>query len=447
MKSGQSPSRNSNHEEGITPAWPQPDRRLLGNGLTVLVSELPHLHTAAIGLYVRAGSRYESRQESGLSHLVEHVLFRGCERYPSVGELNEAIEDVAVEVGGSTGREFCAYEAVLDPRHVRALLDVMGAMFTAPSFIDVDLERAIILEELRDEVDERGVDIDVDNVAKAALFPGDPLGRKIGGDTRRLETFDSAACRAWFDTHYGGENLVLVVAGPVVAEEVFDWSARFLGELPRGTRKTTQAATPRADLPALEYVSQPGSQSDVHLMWHLPPVDHPDFPALVVAYRLLEDGASARLRRRLVDERALAYRAGASLETYEGVSMFTIEASTAHENVRDVVEEALAVIGSLATDPVGAPEWSRWQSRAMFDVGSGLDHPSYICSSLGLDALLQGHDTPLHRLNRALETTPEQLRDAVARYLTGDRMQLSVIGDLEPLERAALRRIVHRCRA
>jgi predicted Zn-dependent peptidase len=428
------------------PSWPRPDRRLLANGLTVLVSELTHLHTAAIGLYVRAGSRYEAPENSGLSHLVEHVLFRGCERYPSVGELNEAIEDVAVEVGGSTGREFCAYEAVLDPTHVRSLLDVMGAMFTAPAFIDVDLERAIILEELRDEVDERGVDIDVDNVAKAALFPKDPLGRKIGGDTRRLEDFDSAACRAWFDAHYGAENLVLVIAGPVVTEEVFDWCASFLEDIPRGVRQTVQAATPRADLPALEYVSQPGSQSDIHLTWHLPSVDHPDFPALVVAYRLLEDGASARLRRRLVDERALAYRAGASLETYEGVSMLTIEASTSHENVRAVVEEALAVIESLATEPVGEHEWSRWQSRAIFDVGSGLDHPSYICSSLGLDALLPGHDTPLDRLKRALETTPDQLRDAVARNLIGRRMQLSVIGDLEPLQRAALRRIVHRCR-
>ncbi len=446
MKSGQSPSRKSQIREGVLPSWPRPNRRQFDNGLTVLVSELPHLHTAAIGLYVRAGSRYESREESGLSHLVEHVLFRGCERYPSVGALNEAIEDVAVEVGGSTGREFCAYEAVLDPRHVRALLDVMGAMFTSPAFIDVDLERAIILEELRDEVDERGVDTDVDNVAKAALFPGDPLGRKIGGDTRRLETFDSASCRAWFEAYYGAENLVLVVAGPVAAPEIFDWSARFLGDMPRGARREAPAATPRSDLPALEYVSQPGSQSDIHLTWLMPAVEHPDFPALVVAYRLLEDGASARLRRRLVDERALAYRAGASLETYEGVSMFTIEASTAHENVRAVVEETLTVIGSLATDLVGAPEWSRWQSRAIFDVGSGLDHPSYICSSLGLDALLQGQDTPVHRLNRALETTPEELRDAVARHLTGDRMQLSVIGDLEPLERAALRRIVHRCR-
>lgn len=429
------------------PSWPRPYRTTLPNGLTVLVSELSHLHTAAIGLYVRAGSRYESREESGLSHLVEHVLFRGCERYPSVRALNEAIEDVAVEIGGSTGREFCAYEAVLDPRNVRSLLDVMGAMFTAPTLVGVDLERAIILEELLDEVDERGGELDVDNVAKAALFPGSPLGRKIGGDRRRLTHFDGASCRAWFDAHYGAENLVLVVAGPLVAEEVSAWCARALGDLPRGARQSPATATPRADLPALELVSQPGSQSDIHLTWHLPPVSHGDFPALLVAYRLLEDGASARLRRRLVDERALAYRAGASLETYEGVSLLTIEASTSHENVQEVVEEALAVIESLATERVDSATWSRWQSRAIFDVASGLDHPSYICSSLGLDELLPGHGTPVERLERALQTTPEELRDAVARTLVGHRMQLSVIGDLEPLQRAGLRRIVHRCRS
>lgn len=447
MNRGQSPSTKSTCDLEPIPSWPTTQRRHLANGLEVLVSELPHVHTAAAGLFARVGSRHESAEQSGLSHLVEHVLFRGCERHPDVRSLNEAIEEVAVELGGSTGREFCAYEAALDPRNVEALIELLGEMFHAPTFAGIELERAIILEELRDEIDERGRDLDVDNLAKAAMFPRDPLGQKIGGDERRLRRFDEQACRAWFSDHYGAENMVFAVAGPLAAADVFRWADANLGRLPRGERRSTGRARVREDLPALEYLSQPGPQSDVQLTWPLPSARHDEFPALVAAYRLLEDGASSRLRRHLVDERALAYRVGASLETYEDVSLLTIEASTSHEKVRDVVEAALHVIQGMATETVPAAEWSRWRRRATFDVASGLDHPAYLCSSLGLSALLPGQDSPADRLQRALAVSREELRSAVSTHLSGRRLQLSVIGELEPIHRAGLRRIIHRARA
>ncbi|MEC9072518.1 MAG: pitrilysin family protein, partial [Myxococcota bacterium] len=204
--------------------WANPRRVVLNNGLTLLIGTLPHLCTASMGLYVRVGSRYERSGEYGLSHLVEHLLFRGCEGAPTSRALNEAIESLTPGLDASTGREFTALEALCAPEDLHSLLALVGKMVSAPHLADVDAEREIILQEIADEVDPDGRDVDVDNVAKAALFPGDGLGRKIGGDPRSLRRLRREDCLRWLESHYAAENMVLVVVHPDAQAPVADWA-------------------------------------------------------------------------------------------------------------------------------------------------------------------------------------------------------------------------------
>ena len=428
-------------------AWPVPVRRTLGNGLRALCVPLPHLHTAHVLLFVRVGSRFEGTEESGLSHLLEHVLFRGCAAYPSTFELNSAFEACSTGLDAATSRDFTTFDASCAPKNVPRVLELIGAMMSAPTFADVEVEKQVIEEELQDELDSSGRDVDCDNLAKLALFPGPGLGAKIGGRLRRIERYGEDDCRRWFERHYAGLNMVCAVAGPVDAEATLDAIAASLGGLPRGEARSVATPVMRSDLPALEYVRHAGSQTDLQLAWATVAETHEDWPALLFAQRVLDDGSCSRLRHRVVDQLGLAYHAGAEFEIYQGISVLAVETQTRHSMVIRTLDALLEVAQAMGTDPLDDAEFERVRNRIAFELTSVRDAPGTAAYWFGLQDLHDGSDTPEERASRLARVTADEVRAAWARHIVMGKVQLTVVGDLAPLDRAALRRRLHRLRS
>src|SRR5205823_3423766 len=156
-------------------------KSVLANGLRVVTVELGHLHAGMLAAYVRAGSRHEEAQKNGVSHFLEHLFFRGSTGYPDGRLLNSVVEDVGGNLNGVTTRDHGYYYTPVHPQRLGIPFAVLGDMLARPLFKEVELEREVILEEILDEVDEEGRDIDVDNLSKRALFADHPLGQKIAG--------------------------------------------------------------------------------------------------------------------------------------------------------------------------------------------------------------------------------------------------------------------------
>ena len=433
---------------GLLAAWPRAHLDVLSNGLRVVHVPLPHLHTAAVTLYVRVGSRYETPQESGLSHVLEHLLFRGCAAYPAVVSFNEAIETCATGLGASTYRDFGMYDATCAPARVPELLALLGAMLEAPrlSAADLEIERQVILEEIADDVDERGRDVDVDNIAKRGLFGDRGLGLKVGGRPSVVRRLGAADCRAWYERHYGARNMVLVVAGPVPRADAVAWADATLGHLAPGELRRPAAPVTRTKLPALEYVDDAGNQSGVQLSWVVPGEEHEDWPALLLAHRALDDGTSARLRRRIVDEEGLAYHVSADLETYEGVGLFQIDLTLSNGNVLRAVDVTLGLLADLAASPLRDAEWRRLRGRYGFELSASVDSAPAVASWFGLQQLHEPHHGLAERYERVMAVGRDDLGPALRRHLSPSRLQLTVVGSLEPVARAGLRRRLHRLR-
>src|SRR6185436_20076078 len=195
-------------------------RARLANGLRLLTIETPHLHTANVCLYVRAGSRYETPATNGLSHFLEHMLFRGSGRYPSSFALNLAIEELGGTLYAETGRDYSLYQIALHPGHVARGLEILGDLFAAPTLRDIDLERKIIVEEIPEDLDDRGRNVNLDDQSRKLAWDGHPLGFPITGPLRNVRGYSVADVRAHFRRFYGAANLVLAVAGPVSARRV-----------------------------------------------------------------------------------------------------------------------------------------------------------------------------------------------------------------------------------
>ena len=200
----------------------------LENGLGVTTVALPHLHTAVCALFIKVGARFEAPEDNGLSHFVEHMLFRGTERYPTSLALNTAVESLGSTLHAETGRDYTLFQLALEPDRVPEAIDVLGELLTRPRFSDIELERELVLEEINEDYDEHGVEINADDIARGLVLGSHPLGQRIIGPRGNVERFSLADVQRHFQTFYGARNANLCVAGPVEHGVIVEHASRAL---------------------------------------------------------------------------------------------------------------------------------------------------------------------------------------------------------------------------
>ena len=380
--------------------WAEAQRRVLANGVRVVTVPAAHLHSAMIALYVRAGSRHESPEVNGVSHFLEHLFFRGSEGYPDTVAMNALVEAAGGSLNGITARDHGCYYTALDAGQLGTGLSVLGDMLRRPLLKDMDVEREVILEEILDEVDADGRDIDTDNLAKRIAFAGHPLALKIAGTPRTIRKLRRADVRSHLRRFYVGANLVLCVAGPVREDEVLDLAQEHLGALPRGRRSRDQAPPPWPRGPILELTGHEDAQAELCLGFPCPPESHPEYPAHVVLRRILDDGLSSRLPFEVVERRGLAYSIHAGVDTFADAGMFVVDGACAPRKLPRVVEEVLRVLADLASRPVGEEELLRVQRRHRTTLGFSLDSAAELAGWYGSGELLEAPETFEERCRR-----------------------------------------------
>lgn len=367
----------------------EPRRSTLDNGLRVVTIELPHLHAAMASVYVRAGSRHEAAATNGVSHFLEHLFFRGSEGYPVGRAMNALVEDVGGDLNGVTTRDHGYYFTPLHPARLEVPLAVLGDMLARPLFKDVDVEREVILEEILDEVDEEGRDIDVDNLSKRALFEGHPLALKIGGTRETVGALREEELRAHHARAYGARNMVLAVAGPVPHARAVEVAAQAFGRLPPGTALDDGAPPgPFEGGPRLVTVDHKESQTSLQLSFRAPAEHHPDYPALRAIKRALSDGLASRLQLELVETRALAYSVGSGLESFSDCSMFEVGGSCAPKKAPQLAQELLRILGELCDAGITATELERAKVKSRIGLEFMLDSPADMLGWTGVGDLL-----------------------------------------------------------
>jgi predicted Zn-dependent peptidase len=431
------PSKNHARRE-LTPTdlIPFPARVATGrlrNGLCVVTVETPHLHAAAMGLYVRTGSRYETARNNGLSHFVEHMLFRGSAGFPTSFALNRAIEERCGMLCGETGRDYSLYQVQLHPSEMDDVLRILGDLFTAPLFADIELERAIVLEEILEDFDERGQRVNIDDVGRSCAWPGHPLGFPITGPEENIRRFSRRDVLAHFRLFHGARNLVLTVAGPISHERIMACAERAFGGLPSGQRQVPRPA-PKA-LPGLTFrtVRTDSAQVEVQLLFRALPDNHPQYPALVTLLRLLDDGMSTPLHYRVCDRKGLAYQVNAGLDPLGDTSLFEISAACGTEKLPELVGEILGILSELRDKPISAAELDKAKRRYARDLEAGFDDVDGLCAWFG-DSMLFGRPlrTPAERYRRMSRVSDTQIQQVAKEILRPERLVASCVGSFTP---------------
>lgn len=403
----------------------------LGNGLGVRLIPLPHLQSATVSFFVRVGSRYENAETNGLSHFLEHMLYRGTERHPAAHELNLAIEELGGTLDAATHVDFTSYDLTLPPETIAQGIELLAEVLQQPLLTSLHTEKQIIREEILEDLNEDGKQIDVDNVSRSLLFPDHPLGFSIAGPIDNLDRFETEDLRFHHGEYYTALNSLLCVTGAFDAGEIAK-TVQSQFEHMRSGRTIEPGGSPKAAaVDRFSYVHEHGSQTEVRLSFHTPGIASPEAPTLLLLDRVLDDGLSTRVHRVICEERGLAYEAFAGNDALEDCGVFDFGASVEHKKAPLLVETVCELIAELRKCPPTKEEVDKAKRRYLWDLRTVRDDPENAAHFVGSSALFGIPEQIRTVAERVQRVTADDIQSAAQRYLDPEHAYLTCVGVLD----------------
>ena len=418
------------------------EQRVMPGGLRLIILPLPHLHTATVSVHVKLGSRDESPGDNGLSHFLEHMLFRGSKHYPTSHDLNLAMEELGGTLYAATEADATCFEVSLPPSKTAAGIAILGDLLTSPRFGELDVEKRIVEEEIIECLDEEGREVDADNLGRELLFGDHGLGRPITGRLENLASFDEAALRRHMSNHYVGNKMVVCAAGDVDPHEVETAVAKAFACLPHGHGVATVAPPCVPEGPRFRHVRSKGSQTEVRICFVSLGRRDPRHPALSLLGRIIDDGMSTRLHRRITEELGLAYDIYASLESYEDAGLFEIAAAVEHSKAPALIEQCLLLLDELGQQEVSTAELRKAKNRHAWDLEASLDDCRAMCARC-TDTVLYDTQLDLNAELAAIDLVDrDAIRQAAQAVLRLDAVAVTCVGMLDKSLQTEARQIV-----
>ncbi len=433
----------SRHRARVPPIVnPQVQSSTLSSGLRVTTVAMPHLHTVTVAVFIKVGSRFESPDDNGLSHFVEHMLFRGTERHPTSLALNTAIERLGSTLHAETGRDYTLFQMSFVPDRVDEGLALYGELLSRPRFTDIERERALVLEEINEDYSEDDVEINADDIARGLMFENHPLGQRIIGPRGNVERFTEADVRRHFGRFYGASNAILCAAGPIEHGAIVAAAERGLGVLPTGEPAFAEPARPVSGGPRLKHVRDSGSQTSLTVLLRGIPEIDPDYMAFVALLRALDDGMSTRLHYQLADQQGLAYSISAGIEPLHDAALLDVVGATANAKLPQLVSELLRILGTLRDQPVTSDELAKIHARYRYEMLASLDDASAMTAWYGGTTLYYAPPTLTDRLAQMDAVTVEDLIRVARRVIQPDGLIVAAVGALSRARLGELREAV-----
>lgn len=366
-------------------------RARLENGLRVLVEPIPYVRSVAVGVWVEAGSRYERPDQAGLTHFIEHLLFKGTETR-SAQDIAEQIDAVGGQLNAFTSKEHtCYYCRVLD-QHLELGLELLADMLLHSAFDPVELEkeRGVVIEEIKmydDAPDEL-----VHDLFSQAAWPNHPLGRNIVGTVPVVSALSRDDVLDYFRTHYRGDSVVVSVAGNVDPSAAVDAVSRHFHALegsPAGARGAAEDPPPVA-CHGVATRARDTEQVHICIGSRGVPMDHDDSYPLYVLNICAGGGASSRLFQEIRERRGLAYSVYSYLSSFRDAGLFSVYLGTSPAHAERGIDIVRAELGRLRRDGLTAAELARAKEQMKGQLVLSLESVSNRMSRLGRSEVTLG---------------------------------------------------------
>ncbi len=405
---------------------------VLDNGLRILTSPMHHTRSVSIGFFIGVGSRYESDEQGGVSHFIEHMLFKGTENRPTARDIAVAIEGVGGIFNAATGRESSLYWIKVAQPHLDIAIDVLVDMLRHSKFDpeEIDRERSVIMEEInltRDTPDSL-----VYLLISGLVWPDHPLGRDIAGTKESLGTLDREGLLAYLNRHYQPSNTVISVAGNVEHEAVVGKMAAFLGNWATGEPPSYRPA--EDDQTELRLLIHPKETEQAHLCLSVPgiPRDHPDRFKLRLLNTVLGEGMSSRLFTEIREKRGLAYSIYSYLSAMHDSGAAGVYAGVDPRRIEDAIKAILGEWDRLRQESVPADELTKAKEFVKGRLLLQMEDSFSVAAWVGRQEVLSPEVLTVDEVIEAIEAvTAADIQRVAQGLFLGERLNLAVVGPFE----------------
>ena len=402
----------------------------LANGVRVITETMPHVRSVSVGIWIGAGSRRETPERNGISHFIEHMLFKGTTKR-SAEDIARSVDSIGGNLDAFTAKELVCFNTKVLDQHLSLAFDVLADLVLHPLFheADIEKEKGVILEEIKMEAD--SPDNLVHEIFSSNFWRDHPLGKPILGTPQTVKRFDHDAIRAYYSSVYTPANLLVTAAGHLTHEVLVGLVREHFETLPPGPEAppdhvpTTHARIALRNKKALE---------QVHLCLGVPsyPLPHQERFACYVLNTLLGGGMSSRLFQNIRERQGLAYAVFSELSPYRDTGCLSIYAGTSIEAAGKVVESITKEFRQLKEQRVPDEELRRAKDHLKGSLMLGLESTASRMSNLARQEMYFQRFFTLDELVESIESvTAEDVQRIALTFFDSRQIALTVLGNLE----------------
>jgi predicted Zn-dependent peptidase len=411
----------------------------LDNGLRLITSEMPHTRSVSIVFFLGVGSRYETDSESGISHFIEHLCFKGTDKRRTSKDISEAIESVGGILNGGTDKELTTYWARVTSEHFLLALDVLIDLLRNSRFAakDIDRERQVIIEEINMSLDSprQRVAMLIDEI----LWPNQALGRDIAGNRETITAMKRGQMLDFFSNAYLPNNTVISIAGDIEQKKIQDTISKTLGTWKRSRAPLSPPNTGNQDAARLKIEFRETEQ--IQLCLAVPGFSyfHPDRFAVDLLSTILGEGMSSRLFTEIREQQGLAYDIHSYADHFADSGAVIINAGVDSTRVDNAVKAIIEQLSKIK-EQIAEAELRKAKEIAKGRLLLSLESSRNVAGWLGAQDLLTKRIlTPDEVISLVEAVTIEDLKRVARELFAGEKLNLAVVGPVkkeQPLARS-----------
>ncbi len=406
-------------------------RTELPNGLRIVTAPRPDAESAAVGIWVGVGARYEPLRINGVSHFLEHLLFKGTPSRSS-RQIKTAIEGSGGSFNAFTDEEFTSVVAKVQPKDLSSAVEILTDMVLHPKLDarEMEKERSVVLEEIRMYQD---LPMHfVHDLLNTLLWPNHPLGRDIAGTPESLARIRRRDVAQFQRRNYVPRNIVVAACGRLTHRAFVEAVTRCWKGVSSGQRSVYRKARERQHRARLKIKAKETEQTHFSLGFHAFPRHHPQVHALNLLHIVLGGNMSSRLFQRVREDRGLAYEIGSQVKRFRDTGLFSISAGVEHKKLVPCLKVVLDELSRVRRKPVSDEEFCQaveyLTGQILFMLEDTVEHMCWIGESEMLLGHVQSAETILSQVARVRRNDLTRVARALLR---ADRLSLAVIGPVK----------------
>ena len=404
-------------------------RTVLPNGLIVLTERMEHLRSVAMGVWIKSGSRCEAAETNGISHFVEHMLFKGT-RSRSALHIAREMDSIGGNLDAFTGKETICFNVKSLADHVPIALDVLADLVLNPVFAstEIERERGVILEEIK--IDEDNPDVLVHELFTQNFWKDHPLGKPILGTTKTVGSLDQQKLIDYHIGRFRGGNMVFSAAGNLEHDQFVEAVSQKFTSLPPG-EPAYEMQTPQASARILLQNKKSLEQVQLCMGVPAPRITDDNRFATLILNTVLGGGMSSRLFQTIREERGLAYAIYSDLSPYSDTGSLCVYAGTSAGKALEAIDLVLTEFRNLKETPLGDEELTRAKDQLKGNILMGLESSNSRMANLARQEMYFHQFFTAEEVIARIDTvTAEQVQEMARRLFIPDRIAVTLLGRL-----------------